>query len=266
MAVVTMKSLLEAGVHFGHQVRRWDPRMKRYIFTQRNGIHIFDLKQTVSKLDEAYAFLSKVSREGGNVIFVGTKKAAQDIVREEATRAGAWYVNERWVGGLMTNYATVRKSIDRLKQIDREEADGVLDTMPIKERTRTLKSKARLSKLFGGLRTMDGLPRAIYVIDTHKEHSAIQEAHALGIPVVAIVDTNCNPDEIDYKIPANDDAIRSLRLITSLMANALIEGREGVQQSEATEEHTSMADFAHEAESDTVVELDDVLDDENEVK
>ncbi len=266
MAVVTMKSLLEAGVHFGHQVRRWDPRMKRYIFTQRNGIHIFDLKQTVSKLDEAYAFLSKVSREGGNVIFIGTKKAAQDIVREEATRAGAWYVNERWVGGLMTNYATVRKSIDRLKQIDREEADGLVEAMGIKERTRTLKSKARLSKLFGGLRTMDGLPRAIYVIDTHKEHSAIQEAHALGIPVVAIVDTNCNPDEIDYKIPANDDAIRSLRLITSLMANALIEGREGVQQSEATEEHTSMADFAHEAERDTVVELDDVTDDENEVK
>lgn len=266
MAVVTMKSLLEAGVHFGHQVRRWDPRMKRYIFTQRNGIHIFDLKQTVSKLDEAYAFLSKVSREGGNVIFIGTKKAAQDIVREEATRAGAWYVNERWVGGLMTNYVTVRKSIDRLKQIDREEADGLVEAMGIKERTRTLKSKARLSKLFGGLRTMDGLPRAIYVIDTHKEHSAIQEAHALGIPVVAIVDTNCNPDEIDYKIPANDDAIRSLRLITSLMANALIEGREGVQQSEATEEHTSMADFAHEAERDTVVELDDVTDDENEVK
>ncbi len=263
-----MKSLLEAGVHFGHQVRRWDPRMKRYIFTQRNGIHIFDLKQTVSKLDEAYAFLSKVSHEGGNVIFIGTKKAAQDIVREEATRAGAWYVNERWVGGLMTNYATVRKSIDQLKQIDREEADGVIDAMGIKDRTKTLKSKARLSKLFGGLRTMDGLPRAIYVIDTHKEHSAIQEAHALGIPVVAIVDTNCNPDEIDYQIPANDDAIRSLRLITGLMANALIEGREGVQQSEANEEHASMADFASEAEEskETAAEIDDSTDDENEVK
>lgn len=268
MAVVTMKSLLEAGVHFGHQVRRWDPRMKRYIFTQRNGIHIFDLKQTVSKLDEAYAFLSKVSHDGGNVIFIGTKKAAQDIVREEATRAGAWYVNERWVGGLMTNYATVRKSIDQLKQIDREEADGVIDAMGIKDRTKTLKSKARLSKLFGGLRTMEGLPRAIYVIDTHKEHSAIQEAHALGIPVVAIVDTNCNPDEIDYQIPANDDAIRSLRLITGLMANALIEGREGVQQSEANEEHTSMADFAHEAEEpkEAVAEVDDTADDDSEVK
>jgi small subunit ribosomal protein S2 len=263
-----MKSLLEAGVHFGHQVRRWDPRMKRYIFTQRNGIHIFDLKQTVSKLDEAYAFLSKVSHDGGNVIFIGTKKAAQDIVREEATRAGAWYVNERWVGGLMTNYATVRKSIDQLKQIDREEADGVIDAMGIKDRTKTLKSKARLSKLFGGLRTMEGLPRAIYVIDTHKEHSAIQEAHALGIPVVAIVDTNCNPDEIDYQIPANDDAIRSLRLITGLMANALIEGREGVQQSEANEEHTSMADFAHEAEEpkEAVAEVDDTADDDSEVK
>jgi len=268
VAVVTMKSLLEAGVHFGHQVRRWDPRMKRYIFTQRNGIHIFDLKQTVSKLDEAYAFLSKVSHDGGNVIFIGTKKAAQDIVREEATRAGAWYVNERWVGGLMTNYATVRKSIDQLKQIDREEADGVIDAMGIKDRTKTLKSKARLSKLFGGLRTMEGLPRAIYVIDTHKEHSAIQEAHALGIPVVAIVDTNCNPDEIDYQIPANDDAIRSLRLITGLMANALIEGREGVQQSEANEEHTSMADFAHEAEEpkEAAAEVDDSADDDSEVK
>lgn len=268
MAVVTMKSLLEAGVHFGHQVRRWDPRMKHYIFTQRNGIHIFDLKQTVAKLDEAYAFLSKVSREGGNVIFIGTKKAAQDIVREEATRAGAWYVNERWVGGLMTNYITVRKSIDRLKQIDREEADGVIETMGIKERTRTMKSKARLSKLFGGLRTMEGLPRAIYVIDTHKEHSAIQEAHVLGIPVVAIVDTNCNPDEIDYQIPANDDAIRSLRLITALMASALIEGREGVQQSEANEEHASMADFAHEAEKakEIVAEVEDSTDDENEVR
>jgi len=263
-----MKSLLEAGVHFGHQVRRWDPRMKHYIFTQRNGIHIFDLKQTVAKLDEAYAFLSGVARDGGNVIFVGTKKAAQDIVREEATRAGAWYVNERWVGGLMTNYATVRKSIDQLKQIDREEADGVIDAMGIKDRTKTLKSKARLSKLFGGLRTMEGLPRAIYVIDTHKEHSAIQEAHALGIPVVAIVDTNCNPDEIDYQIPANDDAIRSLRLITGLMANALIEGREGVQQSEANEEHTSMADFAHEAEEpkEAVAEVDDTADDDSEVK
>ncbi|HNW84355.1 MAG: 30S ribosomal protein S2 [Candidatus Cryosericum sp.] len=268
MAVVTMKSLLEAGVHFGHQVRRWDPRMKKYIFTQRNGIHIFDLKQTVAKLDEAYAFLSKLSHDGGNVIFVGTKKAAQDIVREEATRAGAWYVNERWVGGLLTNYATVRKSIDRLKQIDREEADGTIEAMGIKERTKTLKTKTRLEKLFGGLRTMDVLPRAIYVIDTHKEHSAIQEAHALGIPVVAIVDTNCNPDEIDYQIPANDDAIRSLRLITSLMANALIEGREGVQQSEASEEHASMADFADEnrKEEELAGEAEDSLDDENEVR
>lgn len=263
MAVVTMKSLLEAGVHFGHQVRRWDPRMKRYIFTQRNGIHIFDLKQTVAKLDEAYAFLSKVSREGGNAVFIGTKKAAQDIVREEATRAGALYVNERWVGGLMTNYTTVRKSIDRLKQIDREEADGVLETMGIKERTKTLKEKVRLTKLFGGMRTMDALPRVIYVIDTHKEHSAIQEAHALGIPVVAIVDTNCNPDEIDYQIPANDDAIRSLRLITSLMANALIEGREGVQQSEADERHSSMADFAHGEEP---AEVEETVEDDREVR
>jgi len=239
-----MKSLLEAGVHFGHQVKRWDPRMKKFIFTQRNGIHIFDLKQTVAKLDEAYSFLSKVSHEGGNVIFIGTKKAAQDIVREEATRAGAFYVNERWVGGLMTNYATVRKSIEHLKEIDRLEADGAVEAMGIKERTKTLKAKARLEKLFGGLRTMNGLPRAIYVIDTHKEHSAIMEAHALNIPVVAIVDTNCNPDEIDYQIPANDDAIRSLRLITKLMADAIIEGREGVQQSEGTEENTTMADLA----------------------
>ncbi len=267
MAVVTMKSLLEAGVHFGHQVRRWDPRMKHYIFTQRNGIHIFDLKQTVAKLDEAYAFLSGVARDGGNVIFVGTKKAAQDIVREEATRAGAWYVNERWVGGLMTNYATVRKSIDQLRQIDRVETDGVIDTMGIKDRTKILKAKARLGKLFGGLRTMDSLPRAIYVIDTHKEHSAIQEAHALGIPVVAIIDTNCNPDEIDYQIPANDDAIRSLRLITGLMASALIEGREGVQQSEADEEHTSMNDFAHDGEvKETVADAEDGIDDDTEVK
>lgn len=271
MAVVTMKSLLEAGVHFGHQVKRWDPRMKKYIFTQRNGIHIFDLKQTVAKLDESYGFLSSVSHDGGNVIFIGTKKAAQDIVREEATRAGVLYVNERWVGGLMTNYATVRKSIEHLKEIDRLEADGAVEAMGIKERTKTMKAKARLEKLFGGLRGMTGLPRAIYVIDTHKEHSAIMEAHALNIPVVAIVDTNCNPDEIDYQIPANDDAIRSLRLITKLMADAVIEGREGVQQSEGTEEATTMADLAeaadgkHKSEEHEAAETDD-SDDEREVR
>jgi small subunit ribosomal protein S2 len=227
MAVVTMKELLEAGVHFGHQTKRWDPRMKEYIYAERNGIHIFDLRLTAQKIEEAYNFVVDVSKQGMKVIFVGTKKAAQDIVREEAERCGMLYVNERWVGGLLTNFNTIRKSMNRLKDLEKLETEGYFDTVTVKEKVSLQRELAKLRKLFGGLKNMASLPGAVFVTDTHKERSTILEARRLHIPVIAIVDTNSNPEEIDYPIPGNDDAIRSIRLFTSLIANAVIEGREG---------------------------------------
>ena len=244
MSVVSMKELLEAGVHFGHQVKRWDPRMKEYIFTERNGIHIFDLKLTEQKIEEAYSFVVDVSKQGGKLIFVGTKKAAQDIVKEEAERCGMFYINERWVGGLLTNFQTVRKSINRLKELEKLEQDGYFETVSVKELVQLQRELAKLRKLYGGVKDMVTLPWAIFVTDTHKERSAILEARKIKIPVIAICDTNSNPQEVDYPIPANDDAIRSLRLITSTIANAVIEGREGkVEKEEVEEEEISQEEI-----------------------
>lgn len=259
MAVVSMKELLEAGVHFGHQSKRWDPRMKEYIFTERNGIHIFDLRITAQKIEEAYNFVVNLSKEGGKLILVGTKKAAQDIVREEAERCGMFYVNERWVGGLLTNFSTVKKSINRLKELEKLEGEGYFDTITVKERVDLQRELAKLRKLFSGLKNLVSLPAAIFVTDTHKERSAILEARKLNIPIIAIVDSNSNPNEISLPIPGNDDAIRSLRMFTSLIANAVIEGREGkvgeevvgkeISSSEDTEnllkEELDFGDFEH---------------------
>jgi len=239
MSVVSMKELLEAGVHFGHQTKRWDPRMKEYIFTERNGIHIFDLRLTVQKIEEAYKFVVDVTRQGGKIIFVGTKKAAQDIVKEEAERCGMPYVSERWVGGLLTNFQTVRKSINRLKELEKLEQEGYFDTISVKERVKLERELVKLRKLYGGLKDMVTLPWAIFVTDTHKERSAILEARKIKIPIIGICDTNSNPEEIDYPIPGNDDAIRSLRLITSIIANAVIEGKEGKVEKEEIEEEVS---------------------------
>ncbi len=227
MAVVTMKELLEAGAHFGHQTKRWDPRMKEYIYAERNGIHIFDLRITVKKVEEAYNFVSNLSKEGGKIIFVGTKKAAQDIVKEEAERCGMYYVNQRWVGGLLTNFSTIRSRINKLKELEKLEEEGYLETISIKEKVKIQRELSKLRKLFEGVKDMVSLPNAVYITDTHKDRSALLEARRLHIPVIAIVDSNSNPEEVDYPLPGNDDAIRSLRLFTSIIANAVIEGREG---------------------------------------
>ncbi|MDD5953158.1 MAG: 30S ribosomal protein S2 [Oscillospiraceae bacterium] len=227
MAVVSMKQLLEAGVHFGHQTRRWNPKMARYIFTERNGIYIIDLQKTVKKLEEAYNFVRDVAMEGKPVLFVGTKKQAQDSVREEAERAGAFYVNARWLGGMMTNFATIRRRIDRLKQLKTMEEDGTFDLLPKKEVIKLRLEIEKLEKFLGGIKDMKELPGALFIVDPRKERIAVAEAKKLGIPIVAIVDTNCDPDEIDYVIPGNDDAIRAVKLISATMANAIIEGREG---------------------------------------
>ena len=229
MAVVSMKQLLEAGVHFGHQTRRWNPKMAPYIFTERNGIYIIDLQKTVRKLEEAYLFVRDLSTEGGEVLFVGTKKQAADSIREEAERAGAHYVNARWLGGMLTNYKTIRKRIARLEQLRKMEADGTFDRLPKKEVIKLNLEIEKLEKFMGGIKHMDKLPGALFIVDSRKEKIAVAEAHKLGIPVVAIVDTNCDPDEIDYVIPGNDDAIRAVKLISQTMADAIIEGRQGAQ-------------------------------------
>jgi small subunit ribosomal protein S2 len=227
MAVVTMKELLEAGAHFGHQTKRWDPRMKEYIYAERNGIHIFDLRITVKKVEEAYNFVSNLSKQGGKIIFVGTKKAAQDIVKEEAERCGMYYVNQRWVGGLLTNFSTIRSRINKLKELEKLEEEGYLETISIKEKVKIQRELSKLRKLFEGVRDMTSIPNAVYVTDTYKDRSALLEARRLRIPVIAIVDSNSNPEEVDYPLPGNDDAIRSLRLFTAIISNAVIEGREG---------------------------------------
>lgn len=228
MAVVSMKSLLEAGVHFGHQTRRWNPKMAPYIFTERNGIYIIDLQQTVKKIEEAYALIRDFAAEGGEILFVGTKKQAQDSIREEAIRCGMPFVNARWLGGMLTNYKTIKQSIRRLEQLQKMAQDGTFDMLPKKEVAQLEHETERLEKFLGGISHMKGLPAALFVIDPRKERIAVAEANKLGIPVVAIVDTNCDPDEIDYVIPGNDDAIRAVKLIASTMANAVIEGRGGI--------------------------------------
>ncbi len=240
MGVVSMKQLLEAGVHFGHQTRRWNPKMARYIFTERNGIYIIDLQKTVKKLDEAYMFARDIAAEGGSILFVGTKKQAGDSVKEEAERCGMHYVNARWLGGMMTNFNTIRRRINRLSQLRQMEEDGTFELLPKKEVIKLNLEIEKLEKFLGGIKNMDKLPKALFIVDPRKERIAVAEAKKLGIPIIAIVDTNCDPDEIDYVIPGNDDAIRAVKLIAGAMANAVIEGRQGqeeaVEEAEASEE------------------------------
>ena len=233
MAVVSMKQLLEAGVHFGHQTRRWNPKMAPYIYTERNGIYIIDLQKTVKKLEEAYNFVRDTSANGGNILFVGTKKQAQDAIKEEAARCGGYYVNARWLGGMLTNFRTMRTRIDRLAQLRKMEEDGTFAMLPKKEVIKHQAEIEKLEKYLGGVKEMKKIPAALFIVDPRKERNAIAEAHRLGIPVVAIADTNCDPDEIDYPIPGNDDAIRAIRLIAATMANAVVEGRQGEENTEA---------------------------------
>ena len=235
MSVVSMKSLLEAGVHFGHQTRRWNPKMATYIYTERNGIYIIDLQKTVKKLEEAYNFVRDMAAEGGNILFVGTKKQAQDAIKEEAARCGGYYVNARWLGGMMTNFRTMRTRIDRLAQLRKMEEDGTFAMLPKKEVIKLQGEIAKLEKYLGGVKEMKKLPAALFIVDPRKERNAIAEAKKLNIPIVAIVDTNCDPDEIDYVIPGNDDAIRAIKLIAGVMANAIQEGKQGQDQAPATE-------------------------------
>ena len=223
MAVVTMKSLLESGVHFGHQVKRWDPRMKKYIFAERNGIHIIDLQKTIGAIKDSYEAVRKVVTSGKSVLFVGTKKQAQQAVQKEAERCGMFYVNNRWLGGMLTNFSTIKKSLQRLKKIEKMEVDGTFENLTKKEVAGLLKEKEKLTKNLGGIKEMKELPGALFIIDTHKEQIAVAEAHRMGIPIVAVVDTNCNPEGIDYPIPGNDDAIRAISLFTSIIANAVVE-------------------------------------------
>ena len=223
MAVVTMKNLLESGVHFGHQVKRWDPRMKKYIFSERNGIHIIDLQKTIVAIREAYEAVRKITSEGKSVLFVGTKKQAQQTIQKEAERCGMFYINNRWLGGMLTNFSTIKKSLARLKKIEKMEVDGTFDNLTKKEIASLQKEKSKLEKNLGGIKEMKDLPGILFIIDTRKEEIAIREARSLGIPIIAVVDTNCNPEGIDYPIPGNDDAIRAISLFTGVIANAVIE-------------------------------------------
>ena len=223
MAVVTMKNLLESGVHFGHQVKRWDPRMKKYIFAERNGIHIIDLQKTIAAIKDSYEAVRKITASGKSILFVGTKKQAQQAIQKEAERCGMFYVNNRWLGGMLTNFTTIKKSLQRLKKIEKMEVDGTFDSLTKKEVSALQKEKAKLEKNLGGIKEMKELPGAIFIIDTHKEQIAVAEARRMGIPIIAVVDTNCNPEGIDYPIPGNDDAIRAISLFTSIIANAVIE-------------------------------------------
>ncbi|MBE6578196.1 MAG: 30S ribosomal protein S2 [Ruminococcaceae bacterium] len=236
MSVVSMKQLLEAGVHFGHQTRRWNPKMAEYIFTERNGIYIIDLQKTVKKIEEAYMVIRQIAQDGGHVLFVGTKKQAQDAIKEEALRCEQYYVNTRWLGGMMTNFKTIKKSIAKLNNLQKMAEDGTFDLLPKKEVAVLQKQTADLEKNLGGIKNMKTLPSAIFVVDPKKENNAVEEARKLGIPVIAIVDTNCDPDVIDYVIPGNDDAIRAIKLIASVMADAVLEGKQGEQFTDSTEE------------------------------
>lgn len=238
--VASMKLLLEAGVHFGHQTRRWNPKMKTYIFTERSGIHIIDLQQTVVKLNESYAYVRDLVANGGDILFVGTKKQAMESVAEEAVRCGMYYVNQRWLGGMLTNFQTIKARIDYLADLERRKASGELDRLPKKEVLKLQEEMARLNKLLGGIKSMSKLPSAVYVVDPHKEEIAVAEARRLEIPVIALVDTNCDPDLIDHPIPANDDAIRAVRLLTSKIADAVLEGQ-ALRQAKADEEAAAIA-------------------------
>ena len=258
MAVISMKQLLEAGVHFGHQTRRWNPKMAKYIFTERNGIHVIDLQQTVKYADQAYDFMRDAAANDAVVLFVGTKKQAADAVKEEAERSGQYYINHRWLGGTLTNWGTIQKRIARLKEIKRMEEEGIFDVLPKKEVALLNKQRARLEKFLGGIEDMPRIPDVMYVVDPHKEQIAVKEAKKLGIPVVAMVDTNTDPDDIDVIIPANDDAIRAVKLITAKLADAIIEGRQG---EDATAVEAEFA--ASEAQADSIEEIVEVVEGDN---
>lgn len=232
MSVISMKQLLEAGVHFGHQTRRWNPKMSEYIFTERNGIYIIDLQKTVKKIEEAYMFIRETVLNGGEVLFVGTKKQAQDSIKEEAERCGQYYVNNRWLGGMLTNFKTIKKRIERLNELDSMEADGIFEVLPKKEVIKLKLEKEKLQKNLGGIVNMKDIPQAVFIIDPKKERNALLEARKLNIPIVAVVDTNCDPDEVDYPIPGNDDAIRAIKLLAGVIADAVIEGKQGEQMTD----------------------------------
>ena len=242
MSVISMKQLLEAGVHFGHQTRRWNPKMKEYIFTERNGIYIIDLQKTVKKAEEAYNFVRSVAEAGDRILFVGTKKQAQESIEQEAKRCEMFYVNQRWLGGMLTNFKTIQTRIAKLRKIEKMEADGDFAYLPKKEVIKLKAEQEKLEKNLSGIKDMKKLPGAMFVVDPRKEHIAVMEARALGIPVVAIVDTNCDPDEVDYAIPGNDDAIRAVKLIASKMADAVLEGRQGEQMIDAAAEEEAAGD------------------------
>ena len=249
MSVISMKSLLEAGVHFGHQTRRWNPKMAKYIFTEGNGIYIIDLQKTVVEIEKAYAFMREVVAEGGEVLFVGTKKQAQESIESEAKRSGMHYINQRWLGGLLTNFETIKKRIDRLHELNRMEEDGSINVFPKKEILKMLAERDKLEKFLGGIKNMKRVPDILYIVDPKKEDIAVKEAQILGIPTIAIIDTNCDPDEIDYPIPGNDDAIRAVKLITKTIADAIIEGKDGEiffdedEEIEVSDENSEDEDF-----------------------
>ena len=248
MSAISMKQLLEAGVHFGHQTRRWNPKMAKYIFTERNGIYIIDLQKTVKKIDEAYNYMRDAAMEGKTVLFVGTKKQAQDSIESEAKRCNMFYVSNRWLGGMLTNFTTIRKRVDRLNEIDKMEQDGQLEVLPKKEVIKIMQEREKLNNNLGGIREMKNLPGLLFVVDPKKEHLAVDEAKKLGIPIVAMVDTNCDPDLIDYVIPGNDDAIRAVKLISAKMADAVLEGRQGYQ--DAPEETQEVMPIDEDSEPD----------------
>ncbi len=254
MSVISMKQLLEAGVHFGHQTRRWNPKMAEYIFTERNGIYIIDLQKTVKKVEEAYFFIREVAMNGEDVLFVGTKKQAQDSIKEEAERSGQFFVNARWLGGMLTNFKTIRKRIDRLNQLDNMEKNGLFEVLPKKEVIKLKGEMEKLEKYLGGIKNMKRVPGAMFVVDPRKERIAILEARKLGIPVVAIVDTNCDPDEVDYVIPGNDDAIRAVKLIAAKVADAILEGRQGEQTAADNSAEESKINEADEVGAEAMVE------------
>lgn len=253
MSVISMKQLLEAGVHFGHQTRRWNPKMKEYIFTERNGIYIIDLQKTVRMIDNVYNFVRQVATDGGKLLFIGTKKQAQDAVREEADRCGMYFVNQRWLGGMLTNFETIKRRVSRLAQLEEIEATEQWSTLTKKEQAGLMLEKEKLEKYLGGIKGMKQLPDAVFVIDPRKEHIAIAECRKLGIPIVAIVDTNCDPDEIDHIIPGNDDAIRAVKLLTAKMADAIIEGRQGVDGPDAADEAEADAEAEESAPEEVTV-------------
>ena len=254
MAVVTMKNLLESGVHFGHQVKRWDPRMKKYIFSERNGIHIIDLQKTIAAIKESYDVVRKITMAGKSVLFVGTKKQAQQAIQKEAERCGQFYVNNRWLGGMLTNFSTIKKSLQRLKKIEKMEVDGTFENLTKKEVSALQKEKAKLEKNLGGIKEMKELPGVVFIIDTHKEQIAVAEARRMNIPIIAVVDTNCNPEGIDYPIPGNDDAIRAISLFTSVIANAVIES----DNEESLKVLENLNDEEDGVQTDAVVKDDDI--------